>query len=156
MPEPPRTGDMAPPFALASTEGEVTLDALLADYYRLVLAFYSEDGTSTCTTAIAMLKDAHAMITEFRACVLGVSADSVDAHRVFIEQLGGLPFALASDASLDVARAYGVVDEGDPRRSRRAIFVIGHGGTVMLAIPHFQPANLSHVEAIFGALGAEV
>ena len=148
-------GAKAPAFRLPSTEGEVTLDGLLAGGRRLVLAFYFEDGTPSCETEVRMLADAHEMLTEFGAQVLAVSADSVESHGAFVERLGGVPFPLASDDDLAVARAYDVVDEGDPRRSRRAAFVIDSDGTVLLALPHFQPNNVSHFEAIFLLLGAE-
>ena len=155
MPEPLQAGDRAPAFRLPSTDGDVSLDDLLTGGHCIVLAFYHEDATPSCQTEVSMLSEAHEMLTEFGARVIAVSADSVDSHRVFAERLGGVPFALASDETLAAARAYGVVDEGDPRRSRRAMFVIDRGGTVILAIPHFQPANLAQVEAIFAALGAE-
>lgn len=148
-------GHKAPDLRLQTTDGEVTLSSLLQDG-RVVLAFYFEDGTPSCETEVAMLRDSHEMLAEFGASVVAVSADSLDSHRAFAERLGGVPFPLAADEALEAARAYGVVDEGDPRRSRRAAFVIERDGTVLLAIPHFQPNNLSHVEAIFSALGAEV
>ncbi|MEX2247535.1 MAG: redoxin domain-containing protein [Dehalococcoidia bacterium] len=153
MPDSLSAGTKAPPFSLPSTNGDVSLDDLLRDG-RLVLAFYTEDGTPTCQTEIAMLKDAQEMLREFGASVIAVSADSVASHEAFAERLGGVPFPLASDASLAAARAYGVVDEGDPRRSRRAIFVIDRDGTVLLAL-HFQPNSLAQIEAIFTVLGAE-
>jgi peroxiredoxin Q/BCP len=148
-------GDRAPEFTMPSTEGDVTLQGLIAGGSKLVLAFYAEDGTPSCRTQVAMLKDAHEMIGEFGARVLAVSADSLETHRAFAEQLGSVPFALASDSSLAAARAYGVVDEGDARRSRRAVFVIGADGIVALALPHFQPGNIAQFEAIFAALGME-
>ncbi len=151
-----KPGDTAPDFRLPSTDGDVSLDALLGRARRLVLAFYFEDGTPSCETELAMLRDAHEMIRDFNADVVAISADTLDAHRAFAERLAGLPFPLASDADLKVARAYGVIDEGDPRRSRRAVFVIGADRTVTLSIVPFQPSNLSQVEAIFAALGAEV
>ena len=156
MPDPPAAGSRAPAFALPSTEGDVSLDELLAAGDRVVLAFYAEDATPTCENEIAMLKDAHEMLREFGARVVAISSDSIESHSAFAQRLGGVPFALASDAALEMARAYGVIDDGDPRRSRRAIFVIDRDGAVMLALPHFQPGNLSQVEAIFAALGAEV
>jgi peroxiredoxin Q/BCP len=155
MGEAPRAGEVAPSVRLPSTEGEVSLKALFERGQRVVLAFYTEDGTPTCENEIAVLKDAHEMLAEFGASVVGVSADNVESHRAFAERLGGVPFPLASDESLVAAGAYGVIDEADPRRARRAIFVIDRDGRVMLALPHFQPANLSQVEAIFAALGAE-
>jgi peroxiredoxin len=155
MPDPPRAGDVAPDLRLPSTDGDVALEELLARGQRVVLAFYTEDGTPTCENEVSVLKDAKEMLAEFGATVIGISADSVESHLGFAERLGGVPFALASDASLEAARAYGVVDEADSRRARRAIFVIDRDGRMMLALPHFQPSNLSQVEAIFAALGAE-
>lgn len=148
-------GDAAPDVRLPSTDGEITLDSLLAGGNRVVLAFYFEDATPSCETEIAMLRDSHEMLQEFRARIVAVSADSLESHAAFESRLGGLPFPLASDEALDVARAYGVVDEGDPRRSRRAIFVIDRDRSLLLTLVPFQPQNLSHVEAIFAALGAE-
>jgi peroxiredoxin len=150
-----QVGDRAPSFRLPSTDGEISLEDPLAGGHRLVLAFYHEDATRACETQIAMLKDAHEMITEFGARVVAVSTDSMESHRAFAERLGGVPFPLASDVDLAAARAYAVVDEGDPLRSRRAIFVIDRDGTVLLAIPHHQPSNLSQIEAVLAALGVE-
>jgi peroxiredoxin Q/BCP len=155
MADTPQPGHCAPAFRLPSTVGALALDGLLDGKHRVLLAFYVEDSTPSCETALTLLKDAHEMLTEFGARVVAISADSLESHRVFAERLGGVPFPLASDESGDVARAYGVSDGVDPRRSRRAIFVIDRDGSVLLAIPHFQPANLSQVEAIFAALGAE-
>ena len=151
----PKPGDSAPEFLLASTAGDVSLEGMLAGGRRLVLAFYFEDGTPSCETEIRMLRDSCEMIDQFRARVLAVSSDSVESHTAFVERFGGVPFPLASDPSLNVARSYGVVDEGDPKRSRRAVFVIDTDKTIMLAVAQFQPNNLSQIEAIFGALDAE-
>lgn len=151
-----QAGAQAPDFSLPTTEGDRSLGGMLAAGRRLVLAFYIEDGTPSCESELGMLRDSYEMLREFSAGILAVSADSIESHRAFLERIGGLPFPLASDADLFVAKTYDVVDEGDPHRSRRAVFVIDHDRKVVLAISHFQPANLSHVEAIFAVLGAEV
>jgi peroxiredoxin len=118
------------------------------------VAFYFEDGTPSCESELAVLKDAHEALTGLRARVVAISADSLESHIAFAERLGGLPFPLASDPDLEAARAWAVVDEGDTRRSRRAAFVVGADGTIMLAVPRVQPNNLAQFEAIFAALGA--
>jgi peroxiredoxin len=146
----------APDFTLPSTDGVISLSSLLGAAKAVVLAFYFEDGTPSCQTEITVLKDAYEMLTEFGASVVAVSADSLDSHSAFADRLGGVPFPLASDEHLIVAGAYGVIDEGDARRSRRAVFVIGSDGVVRLAIVPFQPSNLAQVEAIFAALGADL
>jgi peroxiredoxin Q/BCP len=118
----------------------------------LVLVFYFEDGTPTCETELSIFRDAQDMLEGAGARVVAISADSVESHEQFAARIGGLPFPLAADVALDATRAYGVVDEGDTRRSRRAVFVIAPDGTIRLSIPHFQPNNLGHVEQVFEAL----
>ena len=144
-------GDRAPAFTVETTEGARGLDELLADG-PLVLVFYSEDATPTCTTQVASFRDEHDTLRRLGANVLGVSADSLDSHRRFVERLGGLPFPIAADLDLALARAYGVVDE-EGRRSHRAVFVIGTDGVVIEAIPNYQPAVMEHFAAVFAALG---
>jgi peroxiredoxin Q/BCP len=152
MLESPRAGDKAPAFLLPSTEGDVSLDGLLVGGRTVVLAFYHEDATPTCDAELVMLKDAYETLAQSGAIALAVSADSLESHRALAKRSGGFPFALATDVTLDAARAYGVVDEGNPRRSRRAVFVIGRDGKILFAIPHFQPSNLDQVESLLSAL----
>ena len=151
----PEIGDPAPDFALPSTHGEVRLsDRLSQD--RVLLAFYFEDATPTCATEIAALKDAYDTLRELGADIIAVSADSVESHRAFAERLGGVPFPLASDAELAAARAFNVVAEDDPRRSRRALFVIEQDGAIAYAANPFSPNSLSQLEGAFRALGLEL
>jgi peroxiredoxin len=149
----PQPGDQAPDFALTTTEGEVSLAGLLAKD-RLILAFYAEDATPRCSTQVSMLKDDYPLVGEFAATVLAISADSIESHRAFAERLGGVPFPLASDVDLTVARLYGVADE-DAKRCQRAVFVIDETGMVLHSQPWFQPGNPAQYQAIFEALGLE-
>ena len=151
----PDVGERAPDFTLPSTDGEVRLGDRLGEG-RVLLAFYFEDATPTCSTEVAALKDAHETLRELGADVIAVSADSVESHRAFAERLGGVPFPLASDGQLDVARAYDAVAEDDPRRSRRALFIIEQDGAIAYAANPFSPNNLSQLEGAFRALGLEV
>jgi len=120
----------------------------------VLLAFYYEDATPLCSNEVSMLKDDYEVVRELGAEVIAVSADGVDSHRAFSERLGGVPFPLASDESLEAAKAFGVVDDSG-KRSRRAVFVIDRGGKLSHAERWFQPGNPSQYEAIFRALGLE-
>ncbi len=151
----PERGDRAPDFALPSTNGELRLASLLREG-RVLLAFYFEDGTPACSTEIAALKDAHDALRERGARVVAVSADSIESHRAFAERLGGLPYPLASDTELAAARAYDAVAEHDPRRSRRALFVIERDGTIVYAANPYSPNSLSQLEGALRALGMEL
>jgi peroxiredoxin Q/BCP len=147
-------GDRAPDFLLPSTGG----DLRLSDYWgrgKLILAFYTEDNTPLCASQLSTLRDDYDVVKEQGADIVAVSADSIESHTDFAERSGGLPFALASDTSLEAARAYGVAGE-DEKRSLRAVFVIDHGGTILHAERWFQPGNTGQYEAIFRALGVDV
>lgn len=151
----PEAGERASDFSLPSTEGDLHLGERLA-HGPVLLAFYFEDATPSCSTQLAALKDAHETLHALGADVVAVSADSVESHRAFAERLGGLPFPLVSDAQLTAARAYDAVAEDDTRRSRRALFVIDKDGTVRYAANPYSPNSLSQLEEALRALGVEL
>jgi thioredoxin-dependent peroxiredoxin len=150
MPEP---GEHAPDFTLPSTSGAVRLSKL-TERGKVILAFYYEDATPTCSNEISMLRDDYELVRELGAKVIAVSADSLESHEAFAERPGGVPFPLGSDEKLEVAKAFDVVDESW-KRSRRAVFVIDRGGTILHVERWFQPGNPSQYEAIFRVLGLE-
>jgi peroxiredoxin Q/BCP len=150
MPEP---SDPAPDFALPTTDGFVRLSDL-TKRGKVVLAFYAEDNTPACSNEVQMLAADYDVVRELGATVIAVSSDSVESHKGFAERIGGAPFPLASDATLAVARSYGVADK-ETKRCRRAVFVIDETGTVVHAEPWFQPGNVAQYEAIFRALGLD-
>jgi thioredoxin-dependent peroxiredoxin len=151
MPDP---GEQAPDFTLPSTEGNVSLREL-TERSKVVLAFYYEDTTPTCSNELSMLRDDYEMVRELGAEVVAISSDSLDSHAAFAERLSGVPFPLACDEHLEAAKAFDAVDDSG-KRSRRAVFVIDRGGKLLHAEPWFQPGNPGQYEAIFRALGLDV
>lgn len=147
-------GEQAPDFSLPSTSGDVLLSEAIGRS-KVVLAFYYEDATPVCSNELSMLKDDYEALRELGAEVIAVSADSLESHEAFAERLGGVPFPLASDWTLEAAKAFNVVDDSG-KRSRRAVFVIDRCGKLLHAERWFQPGNPSQYEAIFRALGLEV
>jgi len=149
----PQPGEPAPDFTLASTQGDISLHNLTAEK-KVVLAFYSEDATPLCSSEVATLKEDYDLIRELGAVVVAVSADSLASHEAFAQRLGGFPFPLASDGDLLATRLYDVPDDTG-KRSRRAIFVIDRGGTILHAIGWYQPGNVTQYEEVFRALAFE-
>lgn len=149
----PEVGDKAPDFTLPSTKGPVKLSQLVAQG-KVVLAFYSEDNTPLCASEISVLTEDYEIIQQLGAQVVGISVDGLESHHSFERRLGELPFPLASDEKLQVAKAYDILDESG-KRCRRAVFVIDKGGTILYTVPWFQPGNPSQYEEIFQALGFE-
>lgn len=150
MPEP---GEQAPDFTLPSTSGELRLSDA-TERAKVILAFYYEDATPGCANELSMLRDDYDLVRELGAEVIAVSADNLESHQAFADRLGAVPFPLASDEKLAAATAFDVVDDAG-KRSRRAVFVIDRGGSVLHAERWFQPGNPTQYEAIFRALGLE-
>ena len=143
-------GDPLPNPTLQQADGTIELHELLGGGPLLVL-FYREDATPSCTTQLCAFRDEWELIAELGAAVAAISADGVESQRRFAEAQG-FPFPLFSDPELAAARAFGVADEA-AKRSERAAFVAGADGVIRLAIPFYQPANLDHFRAVFEALG---
>ena len=124
-------GGRAPDFVLKGVyRGQI------ADYdirsYRgkwLVLFFYPADFTFICPTEVTGFSK---LAPEFRsesAEVLGVSVDSLESHKDWIVELGGVDYPLLSDTEKKVSRAYGVLNEQEGV-SQRATFIINPTGHV--------------------------
>ena len=100
----PTEGAPAPDFELETAEGPVRL----ADFKgkTLVLYFYPKDDTAGCTKEA---QDFTALAPEFAKAgvtVLGVSKDSIAAHRKFATKYG-LGVKLGSDPEGSVVERYG-------------------------------------------------
>ena len=149
----PEIGERAPDFTLPGTEGLFTLSQV-SPGRKVVLAFYQEDSTPSCTTQLSAFKEEFPTLQQLGATVIGVSADSLDSHQRFCDQQQGFPFPLMSDPELVVARAYDVVGEDD-KRSRRAVYVIDEQGVIVHKIPWYQPGNAAQFMEVFQALGLE-
>lgn len=118
-------GARAPDFALKGVYRGSVGDYSLKSYPRkwLVLFFYPADFTFICPTEVTGFSK---MVKEFQAEeaeILGVSVDSLETHRAWIEELGGVSYPLLSDEQKKVSRAYGVLQEAEGV-SRRATFII--------------------------------
>ncbi len=118
-------GDKAPNFALKGifhgTVSDFTLQSFPGKW--LILFFYPADFTFICPTEVAGFSK---MARQFRAEdteILGVSVDSLESHRKWGEELGGVDYPLLSDAEKAVSRLYGVLDENEGV-SMRATFII--------------------------------
>lgn len=120
----------------------------------LYVMFYPLDFTFVCPTEVlSFSKNA----SEFaaRGCqVLGVSVDSKFTHKAWVDAkyedggLGGsLAYPLLADLKKDMARNYGVLDEGGAV-ALRGSFLIDPKGTVMHCVINNLPVGRSAAEAL--------
>ncbi len=147
-------GDEAPLFVLPSTEGgEVDLKSF-RDKKNVVLYFYPKDNTPGCTKEACGFRDALSEIKKANGVVLGVSLDSIDSHRRFIQKYT-LPFTLLSDTDAAVSKAYGVYKLKKMYGREfwgieRSTFLIGQNGRIIQVFPKVK--GDSHVEELLAAL----
>lgn len=104
-----RTGDAAPPFALADQRWTtVRLQDLLGR--KVLVYFYPEADTPGCTTQSCDLRDHRQDLAGIGAEVVGISPDTPDEQLAF-DQKYGLGFPLLSDPDHAVAEAWGTWGE---------------------------------------------
>jgi peroxiredoxin Q/BCP len=100
-----QTMKQAPDFKLADQDGKVRSLSDYADKW-LVLYFYPKDNTPGCTTEACSFRDERDAIAEYgNATVVGISKDSVESHKKFIDK-HKLNFTLLSDESHETIEAY--------------------------------------------------
>ena len=137
--EPPKVGDKAPEFSVAASDGTAVH---LKDYVgkgNIVLYFYPKDDTPGCTKEACGIRDTFDEFKGLNATVFGVSFDSVDSHKKFIEKYK-LPFVLLADTDKKIATAYGVADDSSKVASR-VTFVIDKQGKIAYVNPKVNPAT---------------
>ena len=102
-------GTIAPEFKSKDQDGN---PVSLKDFRgkNVVLYFYPQDNTPTCTKEACNLRDNHQLLVDSGFVVLGVSPDAEKAHQKFIQKYE-LPFALLADEKHDVIEKYKVWGE---------------------------------------------
>jgi len=100
-----KEGNKAPDFSEKNQAGETVKLSSFRNKKNVVLYFYPKDMTPGCTTEACDFRDQHKNLKH--TVVLGVSADSEERHRRFIDKYG-LPFDLIADENQKVAKKYGV------------------------------------------------
>jgi len=102
---------------------------------NMVVFFYPKDESPGCTIEGKEFRDLHAQFTALDCPVIGVSTDSVASHRAYAAN-HGFPFILLSDEQGELARDFGVFDNGV---AERATFVIDREGRVARAFRSVNP-----------------
>ena len=99
-------GTKAPLFSLPDQTGT---NFNLADRkgHWTVLYFYPKDDTPGCTKQACAFRDSISVIEKLDAKVYGISKDTVESHKKFVDKYK-LNFPILADADGSVIRQYGV------------------------------------------------
>jgi len=144
-----KAGDKAPEFTATNQHGK---KISLSDFKgrKVVLYFYPEDDTPTCTEQACNLRDNYGALKKQGFEVLGVSPDSEKSHLKF-EKKFSLPFTLLADADHKIIDQYGVWGEKQMfgrhyMGVHRTTFVIDEKGIIWHIF--LKPKNKAHAEEI--------
>jgi peroxiredoxin Q/BCP len=147
-----KEGDKAPAFTGTDQNGKKWS---LSDFKgkKLVLYFYSEAGSPTCTIESCNLSDNYDLLRANGFEVVGVSPDTRSAQKKF-ETKYGLPFPLLADTSHMILEKYGVWDQKklfgrEYMGVLRTTFIIDETGVIRSVFS--KPKNKAHAEEILAA-----
>lgn len=145
-------GDKAPAFKGTDQNGN---PVSLNDYKgtKLILYFYPQDDTPTCTVQACNLRDNFALLEKEGFTILGVSPDEIEKHKKF-EAKYQLPFTLLADPQHAIIDKYGVWGEKQLYGRKymglhRTTFLIDEKGIIRKIF--LRPKNKQHAEEIVKA-----
>jgi peroxiredoxin Q/BCP len=147
-----KEGDKAPAFSGKDQNGKkVALSELKGK--KVVLYFYPEDDTPTCTVQACNLRDNYALLKKHGFEVIGVSPNDEKSHKKF-ETKFNLPFTLLADPDHAIINKYGVWGEKQMFGNKymgvhRTTFVINEKGVISKIF--LRPKNKQHAEEIIEA-----
>ncbi len=153
----PRLGEKAIPFRVRTTQGERSL----ADYRGRWLLLFSHpaDFTPVCTSEFIAFARAHDRFQALGCELLGLSVDSLFAHLAWVRSIEAefgvrIPFPIAEDISMAMARAYGMIHPGDTSTATvRGTFLIDPAGVIRM-LAYYPMTTGRSIEELLRTLAA--
>jgi len=144
---PVKVGDKAPDFSLPAQDGTTFK---LSDWHgkkSVVLYFYPKDDTLVCRKEACLFRDSYNTFVDAGAEVVGVSGDSIESHKKFVEARH-LPFKLLCDKGGKIIKLYGVPRSAGGLLPGRVTYVIDPQGVVRLTFNNLLDADQHVAEAL--------
>lgn len=102
-------GSPAPDFTLQDSDGNNYSLSSYKEKNPVIIYFYPKAGTPGCTKQACGIRDSFSKFKENEIMVLGISVDSKESIKDFINE-NNLNFPLLSDEDKEVSKAYGVLN----------------------------------------------
>jgi peroxiredoxin Q/BCP len=144
-----QVGQKAPAFTGIDQDGnKVSLNEFKGQ--KLVLFFYPEDDTPTCTIQACNLRDNYGLLVKNGFKVIGISPDDVKSHQKFRVKFN-LPFTLIADPDHKIIDKYGVWGKKnlygrEYMGLHRTTFVVDEKGAISKIF--LRPKNKAHAQEI--------
>lgn len=147
----PQLNEPAPAFDAPTTHGQKTLEDYRGNW--LVLFSHPADFTPVCTTEFMAFAKHHEDFQSIGCELLGLSIDSHYSHVAWVRNIKEkfdveIGFPIIADLSMQVAKAYGMIQHGASDTSAvRATFVIDPEG-VLRAMLYYPMSNGRSIDEI--------
>jgi peroxiredoxin len=123
---------LAPDFAAPDQNNKIINLSEFRNKNNVVLYFYPKDDTSGCTLEARQFTELADRFSALETVIIGVSKDSCDSHRAFIDKYG-LNVTLLADTGGKICESYGVWQEKEKNGEKkmgivRSTFIINKDG----------------------------
>lgn len=147
----PRIGDKAPAFTAITTQGDINFPK---DYKGswVILFSHPADFTPVCTSEFMTFASREKEFAEANCKLVGLSVDGLYSHIAWLRTIKEkiaykgmkdveVNFPLIEDITMDVAKKYGMIQEGESNtKAVRAVFFIDPKGVIRTII--YYPLSL--------------
>jgi thioredoxin-dependent peroxiredoxin len=137
-------GSVIPQFALPDQNGNLFAINSFIGKKNLVIFFYPKDDSPGCTKEACYFRDQYEVFSEANAMIIGISGQSVQSHREFVDKYK-LNYTLLSDEGNKIRKLFGVPTDLFGLLPGRVSYVIDKTGKVVF-IFNSQSQTTKHVD----------
>ena len=146
-------GDKVPSFELQDADGK-TVKSSEFKGKKFVVYFYPRDFTPGCTIEAEEFSKEYKKFQKIGATIIGISTDSVESHKKFVDKMG-IPYVLLSDPESEVSKKFGVWGKKqfmgrEYMGIQRSTFLVDEKGKIFKVYPSVKPKG--HAEEVLAAL----
>ena len=146
-------GDKVPSFELRDADGKLVKSSEFKGK-KFVVYFYPRDFTPGCTIEADEFSKEYKKFQKIGVTVIGISTDSVESHKKFVDKMG-IPYVLLSDPESEVSKKFGVWGKKqfmgkEYMGIQRSTFLIDEKGKIFKVYPSVKPKG--HAEEVLAIL----
>ena len=148
-----RLGDVAPDFAVNTTEGSIQFHQWLGNSWG-VLFSHPADYTPVCTTELGAVARIKPEFEKRNVKVIAVSVDPIDSHHGWIKDINEtqrctMNFPIIADENRQVATAYDMIHpNADDKATVRSVFIIGADKKIKLILTYPASTGRNFLEIL--------